>query len=71
MVIQKMYFIGGVLPRFMFATFPDTLFMKTLFLALFLSIFSLRCGLSSWIPMKKEWFWRDPECLAAKLMIRN
>ena len=40
-MIQKMYFIGGVLPIFMFATFPDTLFMKTLFLILFLSIYFL------------------------------
>jgi hypothetical protein len=39
MVIQKMYFIGGALPIFMFATFPDTLFMKILFLVLFLSIY--------------------------------
>jgi len=38
-MIQKMYFIGCALPIFMFATFPDTLFMKTLFLVFFLSIY--------------------------------
>jgi O-antigen/teichoic acid export membrane protein len=45
-MIQKMVFIGGVLPIFMFATFPETLFMKTLFLVSFLSIFSFA-----------TWFW--------------
>jgi O-antigen/teichoic acid export membrane protein len=38
-MIQKMYFIGCALPIFLFATFPDTLFMKTLFLVVFLSIY--------------------------------
>ena len=39
MMIKKMVFIGSVLPIFLFATFPDTLFMKTLFLVFFLSVF--------------------------------